>query len=852
MILKAKRVKSKPEGLAAHDIPPTPCVASHGYGSAQILFLGGYPLNADLNKGMALSGFFESKLNKMLEEHGMHINECYRSVVVRERIEFMGTSLPKLRKAIAKVNLPFYEQMLLDEIKEVKPNVIVPLDDIALGTVFPHINGITKPRNRKHWIYCYRGSVLPLRLDWQMQLEKPIRVIPAISPQILLGDPAAAAYAGIDYGKIVANRYTQLPLQEYGTRWVAKSAEALYNYITRSLAANPEFLVFDIETYGGIITCIGFSFDGVEGCCVPLLEESISKYERAAMFQYVDKLLRHPIPKINQNIKYDWIILERFGFKVNNVVGDTMLKTSVLYPELPKGLDFLTSIYTKVNYYKDEGKDFDPKRQTKDKLYLYNAYDGIATHVVSQEQDKELKEDISLLQFSSKLATLLPIYKRMDEVGIRIDDERRTELINKYKSLYESNLFTLRALVNNDKFLPTSNPQVGRVVYEELNFPKRIKILESGEKNYRTDKGTLDDLLINHIDKAGPLGKSIVARIIVCRKLAKILEYLHTPISLDGRFRSTSNLCGTETGRSSYSKSLDELFIEGKLKRVGRSLQTISKHGFKIDEDVFEDFEDKSIAHDLRSMFVPSFGCIFIEADGSQAEARHVAVLAQDWDLLASFDKKPSVHSKTAGAIFDMDPSLITKSGPSVPGIGIMYYDLGKRIRHGGHYRMQGAMLSSMTHLPIKFCDDALVKFHAANPRIREIYHHEVVDKVRRDRKLKTPLGRSRTFFAAMTPDLEKEAIAYIPQSAVSDHTKFSIPLILEERPDIYFLAEMHDGLLMEVKKGEEMAALRVVRKVLERPLNYYECSLSRDFDLSVPAEVSVGENWMDLREVKL
>jgi len=849
MILKAKRPpKEEPKVLAA----PAPCVASHGYGSATILFLGGIPLNADLNKGMALSGMFESKLNSHLREHGMSLNECYRAVVIRERVDFMGTSLPKLRKALTKIDVQFYEDLLFKEIKELRPNVIVPLDDLALGTVFPHIKLITKPRNRKHWIYCYRGSVLPLREDWQMHLERPIRVIPAISPQILLSDQAAASYAGLDYGKIVANRYTNLPITEYGTRWVAKTAEALYNYITRSMAASPKFLVFDIETYGGIITCIGFSFDGVEGCCVPLLEDSISKTERAAMLIYVDKLLRHPIPKVNQNIKYDWVILERFGFQVNNVIGDTMLKGSVLYPELPKGLDFYTSIYTKVNYYKDEGKDFDPRRQTKDKLYLYNAYDGIATHVVSQAQDKELQEDISLKSFSDELATLLPIYKRMDETGIRIDDARRTALIDKYKSLYDSNVFTLRQLVGNDSFNPGSPLQVGRLIYDELNFPKKYKINESGEKSYKTDKGILDDLLINHISKADPLGKPVISRIIVCRKLAKILEYLNTPISLDGRFRSTSNLCGTETGRSSYSKSLDELFMSGELRRVGRSLQTISKHGFKIDEEVFEDFEDKSIAHDLRSMFVPSYGCIFIEADGSQAEARHVAVLAQDWELLESFDQRPSVHSKTAGAIFGMDPELITKSGPSIPGIGIMYYDMGKRIRHGGHYKMKGGMLSSMTHMPIKACDEMLVRFHAANPKIREVFHLEIEQEVRKNRKLRTPYGRARTFFAQMNDELIKEAIAYIPQSAVSDHTKFSIPLILAERPKIRFLAEMHDGLLMEVKIGEELSALAVVKRIMERPLDYSTCSLSRDVKLVVPAEVSVGENWMHLKEIKL
>ena len=833
-----------------------PVVSSHGASAATIMFLGGYPLSSDINSGLALSGIFESRLNMYLKPHGLTIQECYRSVFIREKLSYSGTSSPKLRAAIQEVDTGFYETLLFNDVLDLRPNVIVPLDDVALGAVFPHIKTISKPRNRKHWIYCYRGSVLGLRSDWQAHLIYPIRVIPAISPQILMGDTAANSYTQLDYARIVNNQHCTLPISEYGTRWVCRTAEAFHNYVTRSLDQKPEFLTFDIETYGGLITCIGFSFNGVEGVSVPFLDESLPRVERALMLKYVDKLLRHPIPKVNQNIKYDWIILERFGFQVENVVGDTMLLGSCLYPELPKGLDFYTSIYTPIPYYKDEGKDFNPRTQSRDKLYLYNALDGISTHFIYTKQLEELSEDPALEKFyKSELVPLLPIYKRMDETGIRIDPLVKDKLIYKYRALYDSNLFTLRSMVGSEKFLANSNPQVGRLLYEELGFPKRTKRTESGELNYKTDKGTLDDLLINHSSKVGAFGKSVIARVIVCRKLAKVLEYLHTPISLDGRFRSTSNLCGTETGRSSYSKSLDELFVKGELKRVGRSLQTISKHGFKIDEDVFEDFEDKSIAHDLRSMFVPSHGYVFIEADGSAAEARHVAVLSEDWELLESFDQRPKVHAKTAAMIFDIDVNTITKDFPSIPVIGIAYYDLGKRIRHAGNYKTGANMVSSMTHLPVNQCQNMLTKFHAGNPNIRDVFHKQIEEVVSNKnhpsyRRLRNPLGRVRTFFASHGDDLIKEAIATIPQSAVSDHTKTSIPRILEIAPQIRFLAEMHDGLLMEVKEGTELMYARVVKKVMERPMPYEECTLSRDFSLVVPAEISTGSNWMDLKEM--
>src|SRR5207247_2411399 len=96
----------------------------------------------------------------------------------------------------------------------------------------------------------------------------------------------------------------------------------------------------------------------------------------------------------------------------------------------------------------------------------------------------------------------------------------------------------------------------------------------------------------------------------------------------DGTLGGNSNLAGTETGRTSFSKTIDEGLLSEKealkktkrTERLGRSLQTITKHGFHIDEEIFDGFEDLEIASDLRSMFIPPNGWVFIEGDGSQAE----------------------------------------------------------------------------------------------------------------------------------------------------------------------------------------------------------------------------------------
>jgi DNA polymerase I-like protein with 3'-5' exonuclease and polymerase domains len=71
----------------------------------------------------------------------------------------------------------------------------------------------------------------------------------------------------------------------------------------------------------------------------------------------IAQILEDPrITKIGQNIIFDAsFLLRKYGIKTRNVQ-DTMIQTGILTPDFPKGLDFITSVYTKEPYYKDIGK----------------------------------------------------------------------------------------------------------------------------------------------------------------------------------------------------------------------------------------------------------------------------------------------------------------------------------------------------------------------------------------------------------------------------------------------------------------------------------------------------------------
>lgn len=840
-------------------------VSSHGYSDAEIFFLGGHPLNDDLREGIALTGSVEKTLDSYLRQHRLSTKNCYRSVFIKEKLAYSGTNSKRQREALEKIDYKGYEEQLLAELKEVNPTVIVPLDDLALGAVFPQIRTNKKPARRKFWIYCYRGSILPLRADWQLLFDSPLKIIPIIGPQLQYADWTVRSYTQLDFTRIVQERLSRNEIKEFGNLWVCRSILEFDRFLDRMRAIQPKRVTFDLEWSGGLMTAISLCFDGIESVSIPFSDKDMSAADKAFIYQRLAKILNSEIEKNNQNIKEDWKILERHGFNVCNVRSDSMLKGSLLYPELPKGLDFYTSIYTPIPYYKDEGQDYDIKRHGKDGFYIYNAKDSLSAHIASVEMDKELEAAPRLKKlYDEELAPSILIYKNIDNRGLLVDTQVKDKLLEKYNKLYDSNEWILKNMIGKENFNAKSPQQVGSLIYEDLKFPIRKKILENGAVSYKTDKNTLDELLILFGEHHGKIGYNILSRIIMLRKLSKVIEYINTPLYPDNTFRGTYNLAGTETGRSSCSKTLDVRFRNEsdskstkQTKRLGRSLQTISKHGFAVDEDVFDDFNDNEIADDIRLMFVPRRGFVFVEGDGSGAEARAVFVLANDYEGLAAMDQKPKIHAKTAAAIFGIDVNTITSNFPKVPKIGIAYYDLGKRMRHAGNYQMGAFRLAQMTHLPFKFCEDALEKFHAHNPNIREVFHKDVIAFLKKFHYLETPIGRKRDFFSQYSDDQVKEAIAYIPQSCISDQTKFTMWRIVDQlegyMKKYFFNVEAHDGILAEVRVDILEQYLETFKRIYERPISFRECSLPRDFDLVIPAELSVGFcNWQNMVEIKL
>ena len=427
----------------------------------------------------------------------------------------------------------------------------------------------------------------------------------------------------------------------------------------------------------------------------------------------------------------------------------------------------------------------------------------------------------------------------MMDVGIRIDLQQRWKLLHKYESLFEIQLFKLQRLIGKE-VNPNSPKQVRAIIYDELGFTA-IRGVKRTQAGPTTDEESLDILTwMGHAKSGHPQANEICKTVVNCRKIHKVIEILRDPLHPDKRMRCIFNLAGTETGRTTGSSTTDNFlyFEKGRVKvcDLGHSFQTIGKHGFLMDGE--------ELGVDLRSIFVPDHGYCFVENDLSQAEARVDAILAKDYDILAVFDGAIGIHRLTGSWLFNCEPHEIKK--------GTRQYHEAKTARHAGERNMREDRLMMMIHQPITRCNEILRTFHSKQPNIRGVFHEEVRWHVKNERRLIAPNGRRRDFYGRYDDGQVNEGISYLPQAIVTDQLKKHIREIHDTFPAAIPLAEAHDGFLNQIPIGDEQYFAEFFRKTVQSPINFKTCTLSRDFELVIPAESSVGyNNWQDMEDLK-
>lgn len=803
--------------------------------SSKLMILGECPTSEDEHNGKLFSR--SGNLNQVLREAGINRESSWVTSVSKYHVP-PNVGKQKIPFAVRAKNagIDIQQQIfeLQEEVNSIKPNCILAIGRSALYAL-----------SGKHNIGNYRGSIM---------FGMGRKFVPTYNPEHLSWQSSDVEFIGY-WNKFVmtfdmkrAKVQSQFPELKLPSRTlqIARSSYEVWEFFERYKEfTNP---AIDIEAHGHCLPiCIGISFTPSHGLCVPLWNAGgICNIPDSDLVNCWSILARHlaELEITGQNFNYDRDKMKRLGFIIKKLKSDIMMKSFAINPELLKRLSFNQSIYTEEPFYKDEGM-YDGSIQD---LLMGCARDACVTKEIDLAMDKDL-DDMNLRPFYENFLMKLPdFYWELEQTGMNLNVDKQKELLRKYIEWDEKNRYELFQLTGTE--INVQSPkQVGILLFENLKLPYRAG---TGEEELTS--------LLNLQSFKNEDHRRIVELILEDRRVRRTIsnEVMVLP-DFDGRVRTSVYMC-LETGRTSNSQQEPP---------IRPSVELINENGKKVKKNIGTAFQTKTkhgdIGADVRMMYEPDEGYIFVQLDSSQAEARVCSLLAADEKMLEMYDKH-DIHALTASWFFGGTEEKFSKK---VLGYECPERFIGKTLRHAGERgaKKRRASIEVNTQarkykVPIKVSEPqaeaALNIFHRMCPNIEKVYFASVVAQLQKDRKLygplpygiESPVGPPRIFYERWGDELFRQAFSYIPQRAVTDNTKAAGMRIKEKHPTARIVVESHDALLWMVRKDELTEFVPIAIKEMERPINFSVCSIRRH-SLKIPCEVETGYNYMELSKFK-
>lgn len=349
----------------------------------------------------------------------------------------------------------------------------------------------------------------------------------------------------------------------------------------------------------------------------------------AAIEQLAAMLSDKTILKIGHNIKYDMLVLRKYGLEITPV-DDTMLLSCLLSAGLhnhnmdelaEKHLGIKTITYDEITGTGKSRISF--AEVALDKALAYAAEDADITLRLWQKFKAGIISGKMLTLYETIERPLIPVIVAMEERGIKVDRSQLAALSLDFTNRMEA-LETRICEIAGRKFNLASPKQLGEILFDEMQ-------IAGGKKgktgSYATGAEVLEELAVN--------GVEIAKLILDWRQLSKLkntyTETLAEQISpKTGRVHTSYAMAATTTGRlSSNSPNLQNIPIR-------------SEEGRKI-----------------RHAFIAEPGNMLISADYSQIELRLLAHIADIPTLKTAFKEGNDIHAITASQMFSVGLSEV-------------------------------------------------------------------------------------------------------------------------------------------------------------------------------------------------
>jgi DNA polymerase-1 len=519
------------------------------------------------------------------------------------------------------------------------------------------------------------------------------------------------------------------------------------------------------------------------------------------------------IPKIGHHLKYDFIMLARYGIRVAPLGFDTMVAEWVLDPSSRNlGLKNMASVrlgesMTHIEELIGTGKNQRSMAEVAiAEAAPYAAADAETTLRLMPLLEAELKRVPKLWElFINIEVPLIPVLADMEMAGIALDRNFFSNFsveLNERMAELEKQIY---AAVGKT-FNLNSTQQLSDVLFGALHLSPPNKGRKTASGHYSTAAGVLDEMSGQH---------PVVDMILEYRELSKLKStYVDAlPMQIhpdDGRVHTSFSQTTTVTGRLSSSDP---------------NLQNIPTR--------------TDLGRRVRRGFVADPGNVLVSLDYSQIELRIVAHMAGDEAMLNAFRLGQDIHAATAAAIYGVSLEEVTKE----------MRRHSKAINFGLIYGMSAFGLTRSTELTLAESQDFVEAYFKQFPGVKK-YLDGIRKEAARNGYVETMLGRRR-YFPNLKSGLnqtlrnreEREAINAPIQGSAADIMKIAMikipPALAQAGLHGKMLLQVHDELVIECPRTELSSVERVVRDIMEHAYR---------MEIPLTTEARWGINWDELQ----
>ena len=418
----------------------------------------------------------------------------------------------------------------------------------------------------------------------------------------------------------------------------------------------------------------------------------------------------------------------------------------------------------------------------------YEAYDKLYS-CLNDKGMKQLYTDIEL--------PLIYALNRMEITGIKLN----ASSLKEYGQMLKTGILKLEKEIydeSGEEFNINSPKQLGEILFEKMKLPGGKKT----KTGYSTSAEVLEKLKDEH---------PFVGKVLEYRQLTKLkstyADGLINFVEADGRIHGKFNQTITATGRISSTEP---------------NLQNIPIR--------------MPLGSEIRKVFVPKDGYVFIDADYSQIELRILAHMSEDASLIEAYNSGKDIHKITAAKVFNVPIEEVTKSQRSNA----------KAVNFGIVYGISSFGLSQDLSISRKEAGEYIKQYFMTYPKVKK-YLDSVVTFAKENGYVKTLFGRIRPIPEIKSSNFmqrsfgERIAMNSPIQGTAADIMKIAMinvdKRLRNEGLKSKIVVQVHDELLIEALECEA----DVVSKIL-----FEEMSHAASLAVNLDVDVNKGSNWLE------